>query len=280
MVPFPSTPKAAACLLAHALALSACGAPDATPPTAPREPPPTHDMPRASPTPPSGPCASLGPTESITLTPDGWFVSATGLGMRFDGSTHDSHDDGTTDLLISLAFWAPGQPSRTWMPSAFAEPRAEEMLRHCVRVREASEVQVVLEVAPVAAGVTSLPACSAPPTVPHLDDYAQSADGQRRWVDVTRDPRTGEWMPTPQPRMPFHHASRLAFENLSDYPALVAAREGTVRFVFEQVSHRIEQVPGRHEWRAEYVARVVDACTVDTRTVDTPTVDARTVDTP
>jgi hypothetical protein len=268
----PRSPKTVV-VVALALALSACGAPDAAPAGAPREPAtdrtPTRDMPESRATPPAGPCESAGPTEPIALASGGWFVSATGLGIRFDGSSHDSYDDGTTELLLSLAFWSPGQRSSAWMPSAFAEPRYEVMLGHCVRVREGSETRVVLEVAPLPSSgaqpsrpATTLPACPTTQTVPHLDDYALSADGQRRWVDVARDPGTGEWMPTPQPRMPFHHASRLSFENLTDYPALVEARERTVRFVFEQVSHQIEQVAGRHEWRAEYAARVVDACHV------------------
>lgn len=107
-------------------------------------------------------------------------------------------------------------------------------------------------------------ACPPSQTAAHLDDYALTADRQRYWVNVKRDRRTGEWLPTPLPRMPMHHSSRLIFQNLAEFPALVEARDRTLRFVCEQLSHDIEKVAGEYRWRAEYVARIESVCVVDT----------------
>jgi hypothetical protein len=226
--------------------------------------PEASDAPREPDAPP-GPCAAVETTEQVTVPAGGWFVSATGLQVRFDGASHDSYEDGTTDLLLSLSFSAHGEASRSWLPSAFAEPRWETMLGHCVRVREGSEARVVLDVAPLPApnstgAASALAPCPPSPSLPRLEDYALTADGGRYVVDVTRDPRTGEWMPTPLPRMPHHHASRLTFENLAAHAALATAGGETLRFTLELVSRHIEQVPGRHEWRAEYFARIDAVC--------------------
>jgi hypothetical protein len=217
----------------------------------------------------AGPCAGVTDPETLTLAQAGYFVSATGLGVRLEGASHDAYDDGTTDVLLTLTLWQSGAQSRSWMPSALAAPRYETFFDHCVRVREASETRVVLEVAPIpsdARAAAPIAACPTAPTATHLDDYAQATDGARYWVDVTRVPTTGEWLPTPLPRMPRHHASRLELRNLAAHPALAraAARAGgqamTLRFVFDLLAHHIESVSSQHQWRGTYEASVVDVC--------------------
>lgn len=233
-----------------ALALAACsGSP------APQAPATPSERPRDEVT--LEPCAAIASPERLVLEAGSWSTSATGLSVRYEGSSHDSLEGGGFDLSVSLVLWTEGEQSRTWLPSALARPRYETFLGHCARVVEGTEARVTLEVAPLAPPAALRP-CGGEPSAPRLTDYALSADGQRYSVEVTRHPTTGEWQPSPLPRMPHHHASRLSLRGLADHPELVGAERP--RLTIELLSHTIEQVPGRHEWRAEYAARVVEVC--------------------
>jgi hypothetical protein len=212
-----------------------------------------------------GGCADPRVTERVVVPSGEWRMSATGLGIRFEGASHDSYEDGSHDLLVSLTLWAQGQQSESWLPSAVAPPRFVELVGQCLRLAEGNEDRVVLDVAPRRSEDTggappSLAACDDTPGAQRLEDYGLAADGARYFVDVSRDARRGEWMPTPLPAMPLHHASRLAWQNLSDFPELVGAGGGRVRFGFLLVSREIRQVPGQHEWRAEYLATITAVC--------------------
>lgn len=240
--------------VASMLALcGACSAPPPGAPVAPRGEQPAREAPS------DAPCSEVGATERLEIEAGSWFTSATGLWIRFEGASHDSFEGGGTDLSLELALWVQGERSERWMPSALAPPRWTPILGHCVRIAEASSTRAIFEVALPRAGAAELRSCAEGST-PRLEDYALVADGRRYFVDVTRDPSTGEWQPTPLPRMPHHHASRLSLRGLTDYPGLLTLGDERPRFVIELLSHTIEQVPGRHEWRAEYVARVVEVC--------------------
>lgn len=207
------------------------------------------------------PCAGAAAPERLTIDAGTWRTSATGLSIRYEGASHDSFEGGRTDLSLSLTLWVEGEPSQPWLPSALAPSRYEMFLGHCVRVVSGSTARAELDVAPLRRDrsiVAATPdACAA--DLEHLEDYALVADGRRYRVDVIRDVTTGAWEPTPLPRMPYHHASRLALRGLGDHPELATVGD-RARLVIEMVSHTIEQVPGRREWRAEYVARVIDVC--------------------
>jgi hypothetical protein len=236
--------------LVIALLLAGCSSP-ATPQ------PPIAPNARAAEGVAPAPCDHVTAPERLVIDAGSWLTSATGLSVRYEGSSHDSFEGGGFDLSLSLVLWTEDEQSQTWVPSAFAPPRYETFLGHCVRVAEGTEGRVVLEVAPLARPAALRP-CAGEPSAPRLTDYALAADGQRYSVEVTRHATTGEWQPAPLPRMPHHHASRLSLRGLSDHPELVGAQRP--RLTIELLSHTVEQVPGRHEWRAEYVARVIEAC--------------------
>lgn len=203
---------------------------------------------------PPSPCKV---TERVELESGRWFVSATGLRVGFDGTSHDSYVDGGTDMFVVLSLGTETAASESWLQSIFALPAETTVHEHCVRVEEASESKVVLHVGP--SSPPGQPRACGEPTTPRLSDFGMLDDGDRVHIDVARDTKTGEWMPTPLPRMPHHHASRLAWQNLSDHPSLAGLAHA--RFDVELVSHDVTQVAGREQWRAEYRAKVLAVCT-------------------
>lgn len=239
-------------------ALVGCASPRPIPAEPPRE--------RSEPTEParaeSGVCAGIEAPERLTIDVGAMRSSATGLSIRHEGAAHDSFADGTTALALSLVLWVEGERSETWLPSTLAKSGYVTLLGHCVRVAAGSAARVEVDVAPLppkTAMREALAPCAIDPTIERLEDYALVADGRRYVVNVTRDPSTGMWVPTPLPQMPYHHASRLSLRGLSGHPALALA-DAHPRLLIELVSRTVEKVPGRHEWRAEYVARVIDVC--------------------
>jgi len=84
----------------------------------------------------------------MVVSAGGSATARSGLTVRFAGATHDSYDDGRTDLLLQLQLFdeRDGAPISGWMPSAFTKPAYRAFGRFCVRVREASSDRVVLDV--------------------------------------------------------------------------------------------------------------------------------------
>ncbi len=203
------------------------------------------------------PPSQCGVTEQIELEPGAWFISATGLQVSFAGTSHDSYADGGTDTFVELALGTETAASETWMHSIFAPPAETTIHDHCVRIEKASESQVTLHVGP--SSPPGEPRACGEPTTPHLADFSMVSDGDRVHIDVARDANTGEWMPTPLPRMPLHHASRLAWQNLAEHPALAGLAHA--RFEFELIAHEVTQVAGHDQWRTEYRAKVLAVCT-------------------
>ena len=241
----------------------ACASPRPAPTPAPSSTPTSEERasseePRVDP----DPCAAVTTTEHLGIDEGAWRTSATGLSIRYEGASHDSFEGGGTDLSLALALWVEGEPSERWLPSALAPSHYTTFLGHCVRVTGGSAARAELDVAPLprAPAVGPVSGACTDATIERLEDYALVADGRRYVVDVARDATHGAWEPTPLPRMPHHHASRLALRGLPDHPGLASLREPRARFVIEVLSRTVEQVPGRREWRAEYVARVVDVC--------------------
>jgi hypothetical protein len=88
-------------------------------------------------------------------------MSAVGLAVRFEGSSHDSYDDGHSELVLKLVLWD-ASGSTDWLPSAPSTPGFFPFLGRCVRLVDGAEKRVVLEIAP--AGVPTGDA--APPLAP------------------------------------------------------------------------------------------------------------------
>lgn len=211
-------------------------------------------------------CQPLGAAERFELAPGGWFMSAVGLAVRFEGTSHDQLEDGRTALMLKLTLWD-ANGSTSWLPDVMAPPRFVPVLGRCVRLVDVAGDRAVIEVAParrVGVSATAPPTaatCASPPSgVSQLTDYGSVRDGARYHVIVERHGQNGEWWPHRQPKMPHHHSSRLEWTNLVEHPELAAATSGRLRFSFELVSHKIEPVPSQHRWRAEYRARVESVC--------------------
>lgn len=108
-----------------------------------------------------------------------------------------------------------------------------------------------------AAPRAGLAACAGDSTPPLVDYAAARLPGIYR-VDMVAD--GGDWRPAAPIRMPMHHATRLALDDLARHPALAEHRGERVRFTLELTSREIDRVPDRHEWHATYHARIVATC--------------------
>lgn len=74
---------------------------------------------------------------------------------------------------------------------------------------------------------------------------------------VTRD-RVEEWRTLLPLRLPFHHAARIEWLNLKDYPALNKAGTGShqKRIVFKVVRRETSKVAGQYRWNTTYYCRI------------------------
>jgi hypothetical protein len=106
-------------------------------------------------------CAGTEEGEQLVVKAGGSATARSGLTVRFTGTSHDYYDDGSSDLLLLLELLdgRNGAPISGWMPSAFAKPVYWMFGGFCVRVTEASAVQVVLDVAVVEDPARPLPPC-------------------------------------------------------------------------------------------------------------------------
>lgn len=195
--------------------------------------------------------------EIVELNTSSHRISATGLGVRLQGASHDHHEDGSSTLWLELTLWSEAG-SQQWSPSALALPSTPAViLGHCVQLLEGSEEQVRLAVRPIGRSTGPLEPCPEP-QVPALTDYSLAVGGHRFYLDVVRDPASGAWIPTAPLDMPMHHASRLAWLGLSAFPELSHAT-GVVRLVAEAQEHTIQRVAERG-WIAEYEAALITVC--------------------
>jgi hypothetical protein len=128
--------------------------PNAEPPNAepPRNTKNTKDP--ASPAAPGGSpkdaaCRDARDAERLTVTAGQAATTRSGVTILFSGATHDSYDDGRTDLLLMLEISGTGGPTSPWMLSAFATPAYYAFGHFCVRITDSSERQVVVDVAPL-----------------------------------------------------------------------------------------------------------------------------------
>lgn len=69
-------------------------------------------------------------------------------------------------------------------------------------------------------------------------------------------PRDGGWWWNGHLPMPYHHATRIEWTNVSDFPSLTGSTTPH-RFTFVMDKRDIVKVPKRREWRATYYARIL-----------------------
>lgn len=93
---------------------------------------------------------------------------------------------------------------------------------------------------------------------PELTSYLEANVPGRYWIDLAV--RDGDWQPASALPMPRHHASRLELDNLAQFPELSRGDLRRVRATVELVARDVRQVPGQHQWRATYHAKLLAVC--------------------
>jgi hypothetical protein len=104
-------------------------------------------------------CRGARAAEQLEVTAGLAATTRSGVTIRFSGATHDSYDDGRTDILLRLEISSAGGPTSPWMPSAFETPTYRVFGDSCVRITDASERRVIVDVAPLP---TALPRSDGP----------------------------------------------------------------------------------------------------------------------
>lgn len=93
---------------------------------------------------------------------------------------------------------------------------------------------------------------------PELTSYLEANVPGVYWLDLAFT--GGQWQPATALAMPRHHASRLELENLAQFPELARGELLRVRATLELTAREVRQVPGQHQWRATYRARLLAVC--------------------
>lgn len=77
-------------------------------------------------------------------------------------------------------------------------------------------------------------------------------------AQITYDKEQG-WRTVVKLRVPYHHAARIEWVNLNEYPALDKPSDGTrrQRIVFEMESREVVKVSGEDRWNTTYRCRIV-----------------------
>lgn len=91
-----------------------------------------------------------------------------------------------------------------------------------------------------------------------LTSYLEAEVPAVYWLELTYE--AGQWLPARALPMPRHHATRLELGNLGDFPVLAQPTALRVRATLELLSRDVRQVPGQHQWRTTYHARVLTVC--------------------
>lgn len=73
--------------------------------------------------------------------------------------------------------------------------------------------------------------------------------------------RAGEWHTAVRPKAPYHHAARIDWLNLAEFPQLTIPKntECQRRIVFEVASKRTVKVSGQNRWNTTYECRILSA---------------------
>ncbi|MDT4965822.1 MAG: hypothetical protein QOJ64_559 [Acidobacteriota bacterium] len=73
--------------------------------------------------------------------------------------------------------------------------------------------------------------------------------------------RAGEWHTAVRPKAPYHHAARVEWLNLSEFPQLTISRNSKCqrRIVFQVETKRTVKVFGQNRWNTMYECRILSA---------------------
>ena len=105
--------------------------------------------------------------------------------------------------------------------------------------------------------MTDAPVAPCAPTATKLESYLDARVPGVYWLDMIH---TGpDWQPAAQLAMPFHHATRIALDNLADFPHLAAGGPPT-RFTLELTARDLDHDPPLNTWFATYHARILATC--------------------
>lgn len=77
-------------------------------------------------------------------------------------------------------------------------------------------------------------------------------------AQISYDKNQG-WRTVVKLRVPYHHAARIEWVNLNEYPEIDKPSEDTrrQRVLFDLVSREVVKVPGQDRWNTTYRCRIV-----------------------
>lgn len=77
-------------------------------------------------------------------------------------------------------------------------------------------------------------------------------------AEISYDKELG-WRTVVKLRVPYHHAARIEWVNLNEYPALdkPAGDARRQRIVFEMESREVVKAPGQERWNTTYRCRII-----------------------
>jgi hypothetical protein len=96
------------------------------------------------------------------------------------------------------------------------------------------------------------------PNVARLETFVAAEMGKPYWVDVNFSEQ--EWQPAPSIRPEYHHASRLEFDNVEEFPLLAGRQASPLRLTFELRSTEVSKSTTHDPWRSVYRARILRVC--------------------
>lgn len=82
--------------------------------------------------------------------------------------------------------------------------------------------------------------------------------GQTYRAEISYDKEQG-WRTVVKLRVPYHHAARIEWVNLNEYPALDKPGEHSrrQRILFEMESREVVKFPGQDRWNTTYRCRII-----------------------
>jgi hypothetical protein len=103
-----------------------------------------------------------------------------------------------------------------------------------------------------------LKAVGAPPASDAIEFEGTLEKGNSYRALITCD-RAGEWHTAVRPKAPYHHATRVEWLNLVEFPQLTIPKNSECqrRILFEVASKRTVKVSGQNRWNTTYECRIL-----------------------
>ncbi len=94
---------------------------------------------------------------------------------------------------------------------------------------------------------------------PELFEFAGTLEEGRMYRALSIFDQEQEWRPVAPLKLPFHHAGRIEWLNLKDFPALTETPPSArlKNIVFRVVEKRIAKVAGQYRWNTTFYCRII-----------------------